>query len=682
MPQETKIFRVFVSSTFTDMKAERRLLQKNVFPRLEKFCEQNGAKFQAVDLRWGVSEESQLNQKTLDICLKEIARCQRITPKPNFIVLLGDRYGWQPLPTKIPADEMKQIQSAIKQENKELIEEWYRLDENAIPAEFVLQPRGEKYAAYRDWEKVEKRIRTILRNAVSSLNLSDQKKVKYHTSATHQEIMRGALQPPEGSEKPEEHVLAMMRHTAGQSQDKSAEGFIDFIAGEPDTFSKEQLLNLKAELKKKLNDNYITYAATWKDGQIELNDAKAFESKVYNFLEGIIKQQIEDIISPDEIEREVKLHGEFREKLTEHFQGRQEILNKIDSYLDNDTDNKPMSILGEPGSGKSSVMAKVIENYSIEGNKAAIVYRFIGTTSNSSHIVSLLQSICAEIAGTFDTTLESLAGEGNEKKLYEMTGMTEIFKKCLALATEQKPIVLFLDALDQLSETDNARALYWLPGELPEYTKLVVSSLPDLQANLSGTIIEQLPLLPEPEARYILDQWFQSIHRKLISGQYEEILQKFSRTGLPIYLKLAFERAKYWHSYDMEYTLHDDIKGIINDFMDSLEEEHGREFVEHVICYLLSGRYQGLAENEILEILVFDKEHWKLFLKRTHPEHRSELKGVTKIPIVVWSRLYLDLEPYLTERDADGVPIITFFHRQFIKVLRERYGLNEVNQTN
>ena len=46
-----------------------------------------------------------------------------------------------------------------------------------------------------------------------------------------------------------------------------------------------------------------------------------------------------------------------------------------------------------------------------------------------------------------------------------------------------------------------------------------------------------------------------------------------------------------------------------------------------------------------------------------------------KIPIVVWSRLYLDLEPYLTERDADGVPIITFFHRQFNEVLRERYGL-------
>lgn len=79
MPQQTEIFRVFVSSTFTDMKEERRILQKEVFPKLEKYCEDHGAKFQAVDLRWGVNEESQLNQKTLDICLNEISRCQNIT---------------------------------------------------------------------------------------------------------------------------------------------------------------------------------------------------------------------------------------------------------------------------------------------------------------------------------------------------------------------------------------------------------------------------------------------------------------------------------------------------------------------------------------------------------------------------------------------------------------------------
>jgi hypothetical protein len=74
MPQQTKIFRVFVSSTFSDMKTERCLLRKKVFPVLEQFCRENGARFQAIDLRWGVNEESQRNQKTMEICLNEIRR--------------------------------------------------------------------------------------------------------------------------------------------------------------------------------------------------------------------------------------------------------------------------------------------------------------------------------------------------------------------------------------------------------------------------------------------------------------------------------------------------------------------------------------------------------------------------------------------------------------------------------
>ena len=60
MPQQTKIFRVFVSSTFTDMKQERGILQQNAFPRLEKFCEENGASFQAVNLRMIFREKTAL----------------------------------------------------------------------------------------------------------------------------------------------------------------------------------------------------------------------------------------------------------------------------------------------------------------------------------------------------------------------------------------------------------------------------------------------------------------------------------------------------------------------------------------------------------------------------------------------------------------------------------------------
>ena len=36
------------------------------------------ARFQAIDLHWGVRDEAGLDQQTLEICLREIERCQRI----------------------------------------------------------------------------------------------------------------------------------------------------------------------------------------------------------------------------------------------------------------------------------------------------------------------------------------------------------------------------------------------------------------------------------------------------------------------------------------------------------------------------------------------------------------------------------------------------------------------------
>jgi len=93
MPGIGRQFRVFVSSTFSDMHAEREVLQRRVFPRLQRFCQRRGAHFLAVDLRWGVSEEAGLDQRTMPLCLSEIRRCQQMTPRPNFLVLLGQRYG-------------------------------------------------------------------------------------------------------------------------------------------------------------------------------------------------------------------------------------------------------------------------------------------------------------------------------------------------------------------------------------------------------------------------------------------------------------------------------------------------------------------------------------------------------------------------------------------------------------
>jgi len=62
MPTATRTFRVFVSSSFEDLKAERDALQRDVFPKLRKLCEENRERFQAIDLRWGVRDEAALDE--------------------------------------------------------------------------------------------------------------------------------------------------------------------------------------------------------------------------------------------------------------------------------------------------------------------------------------------------------------------------------------------------------------------------------------------------------------------------------------------------------------------------------------------------------------------------------------------------------------------------------------------
>jgi len=115
----------------------------SVFPVLAYRCGERGARFQPIDLRWGVSEEASRDQRTMEICLEEITRCQRLTPRPNMLVLLGDRYGWRPVPATIPAEEFQSILDALGGgARRRLIEDWYCRDDNAVPVAHVLRPRG------------------------------------------------------------------------------------------------------------------------------------------------------------------------------------------------------------------------------------------------------------------------------------------------------------------------------------------------------------------------------------------------------------------------------------------------------------------------------------------------------------------------------------------------------------
>jgi tetratricopeptide (TPR) repeat protein len=91
---ESREIRVFLSSTFRDMEAERNHLIKHVFPKVRAACLARQVGFTEIDLRWGVTEEESRNGVTVDICLKEIDRCRDFPP--FFIGFLGERYGWIP----------------------------------------------------------------------------------------------------------------------------------------------------------------------------------------------------------------------------------------------------------------------------------------------------------------------------------------------------------------------------------------------------------------------------------------------------------------------------------------------------------------------------------------------------------------------------------------------------------
>ena len=736
MVQASRTFRVFVSSTFDDLKAERNALQENVFPRLKTLCTEHGTRFQAIDLRWGVSEEAGRDQQTMAICLDEVKRCQKASPKPNFIVLLGDRYGWCPLPASIEGSEFEEILAKVPAEERALLafdearpEEgngWYRRDDNAVPVAYRLRERkvavpegasDEQKRAAQDkeeasWRKDEARLRDALRRAIGALGWAgdDERRIKYESSATEQEILRGALGVPDAPE----HVFGFFR-TIGNLDDlvgsvpaepptgeadpelPAAEKFIDLTLGRmPDEKARDGLNDLKRRLDAHLPGNVRSYQARWKGDRISREHVGRLCEDVYEALAGVITAEIGQIEAKPELEKEIEDHERFGEdRAGARFVGRLEPLEVIRTYITSG-DNHPLAVFGASGSGKSALMAAAGRE-ARERAGDAVVARFIGATPESSIGRSLLFSLCRQIARRYaDDGLAVAAGEGGERQ--GPRGESEVpadyrelsaeFPRQLARATEERPLVIFLDALDQLSPAEGARGLSWLPRELPEHVHIIVSTstspadcLEALKAKLPADSFEELAPMRREEGDELLGFWLERAGRGLQPNQQDYLLDRFASAsvgegteeeqgGLPLYLKLAFEEARRWRSHDGVPELRPSIRGAIRDDLFarlSAEANHGRVFVRHALGYLGAAK-NGLTEDEMLDVLSRDAEVLADFRRRSP---RSPV--VEQLPVAVWSRLYFDLEPYLTERSADETSLMGFYHRQLGEVVTGDY---------
>ncbi len=248
--------------------------------------------------------------------------------------------------------------------------------------------------------------------------------------------------------------------------------------------------------------------------------------------------------------------------------------------------------------------------------------------------------------------------------------------------------------------------------------------------------------LDEKDGRALLELWLgdKQVCRSLTTEQEGEVISKFiASKGNPLYLKLAFEEARLWTSLPQEQEkLTVGVKGIIKDNMIKRltdESNHGKPMVSHALGYLAASR-QGLAEDELVDLLSRDPEVYEWFFRQTyhlpsdlvnlamdhlekHPQEAADLHPESyhdqerlaidwlrherqaidwlkqdrtppepvrkflrevlqradgpRLPIVLWSRLSFDLAPYLSERLVDGSALLSFYHRELGDVSKAEF---------
>lgn len=716
------IFRLFVSSTFSDMQRERALLQEVVFPRVRALCESRASQFQPVDLRWGVSEEAALDQQAMAICLGELRRCQQLTPKPNLLMLLGDRYGWVPLPTDIPRDEMDELLSQTSLAEQQLLVGdstavgghlgWYRLDANSVPAQYMLRRRDPSDPTEADadaWRATEDHLHSVFSRAINAAEWSsdDPRRAKYHQSATNQEIVHGALELAGG----ERHALAMFRDIAGFDDllrdipaSEPACAYVDLDpSGHLDARRHADIVSLRQAIEVQSNIRTYHYPGVWQDGGMTF-DEREFAERVYAWLADAVTTALDEAQVVDPLAEEATAHREYAVREHPDLVGQRPLRSTLRSYLvgSETTDSGvPLVITGPSGSGKTALLADVVRHAGDWSRDATVISRFISMTPRSCDLVELLHSLCSEIHIVFDlqavmerrlanikdaasflyTDEQKMRFRLQEEARFTITRdygqLTDQLAFFLSLLAEQQQCVIVLDALDQLNEADHVRGIEWLPARLPGNVRILLSVLdadegvllPMLKERVPARNILRVPAMGREDAAQLMTDWLGRAGRTLQPRQRETVLDGFMHCPLPLYLRMAVNEAISWRSYDAAQPLGHSIDDLWLAFLTRVEEprSHGEPLVRRVLGYLGASRY-GLSEFELLEVVSSNHEVMRDYLLR-HPKSPK----VDSLPFVAWSRLHATLAPYLSERAMGSDVLISFSHRSLVATISIHY---------
>lgn len=646
-----KAFRLFISSTFEDFKIERDLLQNEVFPKIREYCESKGFSFQPIDLRWGINNEAQLDQKTLPVCLREVRNCASY-PHPNFLIMLGDRYGWVPLPYIIDKKEFDDIRKNLKSSDKQLLDEWYRLDKNQLSEDkdrgcYILKRRDGAFVKYEEWYKVEEKIRQILQKA--SENLSEEKKKKYFMSATHHEFEEICK-----NESNKNFIIPIFRRFKNQKQPRN-QNIENFRQSVENNIPKECKHNI---INEEIDDKFKIYSKS------------KFIAQIVKKLKANIDAGIKELSSaPENFE-----HNIFKTQQIDTFLGRQKSLKKIANYLDDETDT-PLIIYSRSGMGKTTLMKKAIEEAEEATlGQARIFYKFVGADGKSFYKRDLLTDLICEIEGSSQKdNLNNLSEYDFDKYISELLS-----------SDKDENVVIFIDALDQLKATDQ---LFWLPQKLGKNVKIILSVLKDEEFRDDSIYFKNLIKKYgdkntinlnndslSSEAKGLFENFLGKHKRTLTKEQINEVENKFKNANCsPLYAFIVSQELKNISSND-KVDIADDIPSAINEFIDNLENLYHQEelLIQKVLSYIAFSKY-GISENELLDLLSKEIKSDKKFYNKVFFIKNVSLSNNISFPISLWASLSSLLEPFLTLVYKDDKLLINFFHRQFIETISKRY---------
>ncbi|CAF3624005.1 unnamed protein product [Rotaria sp. Silwood1] len=694
----SKIVRIFTSSTFTDTTVERNSLMQHTYPKLKEYCrEKHGLEFQVVDMRWGVRDEATDDHKTTELCMQEIDNCQRVSVGPNFVVFLAQKYGYRPLPTKIEEAEFHKVLSVSSPDDARLLSLWYKLDSNNIPSLFCLQPVSSIFTNFTNkahprlmeedqsqwWETMGKLNRAVRAAALELLNqgiFTPQDNHRYNWSVTEQEVVRGIL----NAKDKVDHTLAFFRHIENINIGllRHSMKFIDIVSKQVDEEAQRMLSDLRdVRVQAALPEtSIIRYTIPWTDDE-GIN--KTFHAEyLENFIETFYTRLVELIdrgVGQQKSLASNRAYSEILQQLhvvnnfSQDFQGRTDVLERVRHYIQGSS-KQPLVLWGEGGCGKSSMLAKIVsESNSWFSSRQCIpirLVRFLGTTPDSSSIGPLIRSVCQQINYVYDVSDTTIPTE--------LSQLINHFKRLLEKATVDKPLNIFFDSLDQLSSADGAHSMSWLPPILPNHVKFIVSTLPGIYniLNTLRNLIDsqenfiQIKPLGVELGKTVLKAWLARQHRTISEPQWALVHERLDECSIPLYVKLVFDEIKLWKSYTkiQEKDLAKTISTSINKLLGRIENQHGHILVEHALSYITASR-AGISEAELEDLISLDET----VLNDIYQYH---LPPIRRIPPLLWTRIRNDIPNYLVEREADGVSVVSWYHRQFAEVSHERYLAN------